>query len=256
MTLLELLIAMSIMVMVVGTLGALARGVQQSYEYADGHCQAAQHARVVLDRIARTVREAAANEEFPGLLVVPDAGGPNEFPEALVVWHPDGSPANPDGRPLMSELVVFCPDDSQPNRLLELSVPGDNRQAPAVDDSTGWRSEIDAMRLGGERIQLTDLLRTCSINNLPSTAVRGAVRFQSRLRPSEDEWDDYRDGKLDFDELSWAQGLYGSRTGLRQVSLNIELQLMPGKDHAAMEAEAYPAIPFFGSASLYYELRQ
>ena len=70
MTLLELVVAMTIMVMVVVALGGLTRTVQQGFEYSEGYGVATQHARVVLDRIAQNVCQATANDQFPGCIVV------------------------------------------------------------------------------------------------------------------------------------------------------------------------------------------
>ena len=77
-TLLELLVAMSIMAMVVVSLGTLANGVQQGFDYTEGHSTATQHARVTLERITRSVREAQASEQFPG------AGGDGEGGHVVV----------------------------------------------------------------------------------------------------------------------------------------------------------------------------
>ena len=258
-TLLELLIATSIMAMVVVTLGTLAHGVQSAFEYTEGHGLAVQHARVVLDRIARRVEDATANEHFPGFLVVPWREGSLEFPEVLVVWHPDGEAADPDGLPRYDELVIYAPNLSVPSQLLEFTIPSDTRTVPPPGDLAQWRSELDTLRSSGhlQSVALTDLLRVCRVPGTSgSSPWRGAVRFGSRLRPSAADWARYESGELEWAELPWAQGTYGSRTGMRQAALQIELQLMPGKAPVVAEASAQTAVPFFGAAARYYPLER
>jgi len=99
--------------------GGLARTAQQSFEYAEGYGTATQHARVALDRIARNVAEATANERFPGCLVVSETVGTYEYPDTLVVWHPSAAPVDPTGLPRYKELIVYCPDPNTPGRLVE-----------------------------------------------------------------------------------------------------------------------------------------
>jgi len=257
-TLLELLIAISILAMVVGSLGALARGVQQGFEYTEGHGMATQHARVALDRIARTAGEATASEHFPGFIVVADEVGGWRFPDTLVVWRPNGAAADPDGLPRYNELVIYFPDRWSPNRLVETTVPWDWRTVPPVENEAQWRAEIAAIKHNphAPRVTLTELLRRCPVPEDPGAPWRGAARFETRLRPSKGEWDQYRDGSLSWDDLAWVQGIYGAETGLRQAWLRIELQLIPGEEWVAIDPAAQRAIPFFGSAALYYEMHR
>jgi prepilin-type N-terminal cleavage/methylation domain-containing protein len=256
MTLVELLVAMSILVLVAGTLAALGRGVQQSYEYCEGYGQATQHGRVALERIERTVDEATANEQFPGFLVLADTVGSWRLPEVLVVWHPPGAPADLAGLPRYSELVIFCPDWYSQNQLVEITVPGDTRVVPAVTDLAAWRTEVTAIRKNAlsRSVTLTDLVRTCPIPESTALPIRGAVRFESRLRPSQSEWNEYQAGTRAWNAIAWPQGIFGTKTGLRQAWLRIELQLMPGADWVANEEETLQPMPFFGSAAVYYEL--
>ena len=190
---LELLIAMSIMVMVVGTLGVLAKAIQQSYAYTEGHGTATQHARVALDRIANTVAQSTTNDQFPGAIVVADTVGEWRFPDVLVVWRPTNDPIDPDGLPRFNELVIYCPNVDEPNELVELTLPGDTRTVPPVSNLSQWRSEISAIRTGGSgnSVTLTKLLRTCLTTDASESGARGAVRFETRLRPSLAEWDAY-----------------------------------------------------------------
>ena len=251
-TLLELMIAMTIMVMIVGTLGVMANGIQQSYEYTDGHGTATQHARVVLERIGRTVRKATANEQFPGAIVVSESIGPWQFPDVLVVWRPDGDPAAPDGLPQFNELVIYCTDSQSPNRLVELTIPSDTRPVPKVDEQSQWQSDIAAIRQTGvgESVTLTKLLRSCSVTDSldSSSQLRGSVRFQTRVRPS-------MTCTLDWKDKAWVQNLYTSQTGLRQVWVGTELQLVPKPDMSGGEESAYRPIVFFGSEAIYYMMR-
>ena len=270
MTLLELLIAMSIMAMVMGALGALAKGVQEGFRYTEGHGLATQHARVVLERIGRTVREATANEKFPGVIVVATNVSSWRFPDTLAVWRPvdpDGNridPAEPDGLPRYNELVIFCPHPDEPGRLVEIVGTQD---IPLSDDKGNWAAQIEAIKSAGidQAVTLTELIRTGRVTDAAALPKwRGAIRFERRLRPSREDWVSYQavlalpeatkeEKETAWEKLSWVQGIYGSQTGLRQVWLRTEIQLTPSE---RANAGGDRPIPFLGSAALYYEMHK
>lgn len=256
MTLLELLVAMSVMVLIAGTLSGLAIGVQQGYDYAQGYGIATQHARVALERITRTVSQATASEQFPGFLVLADTQAPWRFPDTLVVWRPTGAAADPNGRPRFNELVIYCPDIQFPNRLLEITVPGDARVTPPVADTASWKAEVAAIRNSSSatKVVLTDLLRRCTLPETSPPQVRGAVRFESRLLPSESEWAGYKAGTIEWKNLSWVQYIYGNRSGLRQAWMRMEMQVAVGQSSAGSQPDPGVVIPFYGSAAVYYRL--
>lgn len=258
-TLLELLLAVSIMLMIVGTLGTVARAVQYHFEYGEGHATATQHARVVLERITRAVNEATASESFPGVLVVPTTVSSASFPDALVVWHPSAAAADPEGLPRYNELVVFCLDATDRGQLVELTMPTDGRTVPATGDLSAWRNSI-AAALGSSSskiVRLTDMLRLGSpagIDPAIDPNRRGAVRFTRFVQPSEAEWAAYQAGTRAWDELSWVQGVFGPEHGLRQMRVEIELQLLPSTAWTVSTGDGVQAVPYFGSAALYDEL--
>lgn len=261
-TLLELLIAVAIMVLIAGSLGVLSEAVHNGSQFAEGHGLATQHARVALEEIARTVNAATANEKFPGFIVVRDElPGGWVFPAALVVWSSTEAPYEASSGtsvprlPLLKDLVIYAPDRAAPNRLMRIRMAADctSTERLAEDDATR-QSQIAAIResAASERVILTDLLRTAPVPSSPSVR-RGMVWFAERYRPSDQDW---KDARLAWDELPWVQGIRGSQTGLRQAWLRIELQLMPGGQAASSDPEGQQAIPFFGSAALYYSVHQ
>lgn len=259
-TLLEMLLALAILVMIAGTLGGLATAVQMNSDYGEGQGTATQHARVVLERIERSVAEAVANESFPGFLVVAQYVGTWRFPDTLVVWRPpDGArPADPEGLPRFNEVVIYCPNPRQPGQLQEIRLPNDARVVPPVENEAAWAAEIAAIQQAqtGQIVALTDRLRTCSVSGASSATPRGAVRFESRLLPSAAEWQQYRSGTLAWRKLSWVQGIYGAQTGLRQAWLRIELQLVPEGATGLGSAGQQQPVVFFGSAARYYEMHR
>ncbi len=260
------MIAMTVMLMVVGTLGGLARTVQQGYEYSEGYGIATQHARIALDRIAQNVCQATANEQFPGCLVVAESVNSYRYPDTLVVWRPGGdasnptglprTPADPSGLPRYNELLIYCPDANTPSRFVELTAPGDSRTVPAADNDAAWQAALSALKrdAGTKSVLLSDLLRTCSTSATGGGSLRGAVRFETRLRPSADDWTSYKTGGTTWMNLPWVQGIYGSQAGLRQVWVRTELQLIPGVAWIESNPAAAAAVPYLGSAALYYQL--
>jgi hypothetical protein len=257
MTFVELMLAMSVLALVVGTLAGLARTSQQEFEYSQGYGGATQHARVAIDRITRTIYGATANEQFPGCLVIAETVNGWRYPDTLVVWHPSGAAADPDGLPRYCELVIYCPQANNPGRLVEITAPADTRTVPAITDSASWQSQIAAIKSDAQSkvVQLSDLLRVCPISTATGAALRAAVRFETRLRPSQTDWDNYKADSVNWTDLPWVQGLYGWQRGMRQVWVRMELQLLPQAPNGTAGAANEVPVSFFGSASLYYQMR-
>lgn len=257
MTLAELLVATTIMTMIAGAMATLAVTVHTANDHTRGQIVSSQHARVALGRIEQALEKAVASEQFPACLVVSEQVGGQQLPQTLVVWSPPTTAANPAGLPLVSELVVFGPDPSHPQKLLEVRAPTDNSIAPATSDTGAWRTLTDQMLTSPttDKIILLDRLRTAPLSgdwsdSLTPSDLRGVVRFRRVMAPTAQEWADYRASSLAWDEIAWPLDSYRSTSGTRVVVCQTEMQLVAGD----MAAATTTAIPFFGSASLSYEL--
>ncbi len=257
MTLAELLVAGTVLVMIGGAMSTLAYAVYASYEVCRDQSGAAQHARVSIDRIERAVSDSTASESFPGCLIVNFTADNFVFPDTLAVWRPGGTAADPTGLPRINELVVFSCSPSQPNQLLEITWPGNTGVVPAASNALAWQLLIDSFHSSGETIKtpLTDRLHTGTVDSTPLldgllSSDRGLIRFQRLMAPSESQWSQYRGGQRAWQNLDWPLDLYGSQTGMRTVNLHVELQVCSGL------AEKPDPLPFFGSANVTYALRK
>jgi prepilin-type N-terminal cleavage/methylation domain-containing protein len=250
-TLVELLIAMAVMSIICGALGMLATTVYTASEYGEGNSTANQHGRVVIERIERIVRQAVANEDHPGIAVLSDRVGSWTFPDTLIVWTVD---TNDDNLPQMRELVVFCPDPSQPQELLELTDPNDTTTVSLRDeDASSLRTAVDRLRQSpGKRVLLTELVRVAKVG----VQWRAAVRFHRELRPSGADWQAYKSGSTAWEQLPWVQDIKGSSFGLRQSWVRFELQLMPSHSDVDGDVSGQETLILFGSAALYYQMQR
>jgi len=245
-TLLEILLAVGIAAMIVTATAALVKTSEGAFEENTGQAEALQAGRMYLERIRRLFSESYANELFPGARVVGDVGPSGTFPECLVVWHPAGSPLQPDGLPKVNELIFFYPNPSQPSEALEVTVPHRSETAPAYEDASAWRTLVTTVKSDGLRKTVTwcDRLRTFEIDGTR----RAALRFGIRLRPTSAEWNDTA---IAWQAMAWPQGLFSPHTGVRHVWLALELQIQA----RAGDASATGAVPLFGSAARMYVLR-
>ena len=256
MTLVELLLASSIMAMAVVAMASLGSVTQSAASYTNGHNGVVEQARMIAARIKRTVEGATASDEFPGFIVIAATVDGQRFPDSLVVWHPEGDAVDPDGLPRANELVIYTPHPAFPNTLVEITLPGDSQIMPAISDTASWRSELLSAQLGADskQVVLSRQLRVCTTTgeafNGYTPKRRGAIRFEGRLRPSAEEVDFYKAATLDWDAMTWAQGIRSAETGLRQAWVRFELQLVP-EDVVGGES-----VPFFGSAALYHEMKR
>jgi hypothetical protein len=218
-SLIELMMVTTILVMMAGAMAALATVVQSGHDFNQENNVTTQYGRVVLERIERAIASATASEEFPGCFVYSEQLNGWSYPDTLVVWYAKTPVANPDGLPMLDELVVFCPNPKAPAELLEIRLTNATGSAPALDDTASWLALIFDFKYGNnaQRVPLTEMLRTASLDEGDAFHKRGAVRFDVKLRPSAEEWREYQLGSRDWSDLSWAQSVHGSRTGLRQT---------------------------------------
>jgi hypothetical protein len=249
-TLVELMLSVTILSFTVAALGMMSRAVEISSEYNQGYGTATQHARVTFDRLDRAINQAYSNSSWPGVWVTEDTVGTYNFPDTLVVWRPSGTPTNPQGAPVVSELVLFCPNPSATNQLLEITVPGDTRTLPSPSNTAAFKSFIDGLKTasGANTVLLTNLIYTAAISG--SAQPRAAVRFVVTLSPTDAQLATYP--SVTWQNLPWPQGICSPTMGLRQVWVRTELQLIPGGTWTVTNTAGQQAVPYFGSSSFCY----
>jgi Tfp pilus assembly protein PilV len=253
-TLAEVLVASAVCVLISGAMAVMADGIEQAASYTFAQETAHQHARVALERIQNAVNNAAATNDNPPVAVLADVSGVYTFPETLVVWRSD---TNGNDTPQANELVVFCANPSDPKQLWELSNPSD-LQTVSMSNAGALQTLVTAMKANGaaKKTVVTSLLRSCRSHDLG--APKPALRFEVIMRPSAADWTTYQASSktaADWSNLPWAQGIVGSNCGLRQVRVNCELQVLPDDRNAVAAPDSF-AVPFLGSAAMYYELKQ
>lgn len=255
-TLIELMIATSIMTIMAGVLGGLALSVQMQSRHSQGHGEAVQHARVVLDRMQRAMHEAQTSPSFPGFHVVADTYGTYKLPDTIVIWKPQTTAVDPKGLPRWNEVVVYAPRPTSPNILLEIRNPSDSRVVPPLTDTTAWRNELITLKASNttEVVELTPLLRTANIATVGVPRLHAAIRFDTLTRPDDVQWAQYKSGTRSWENIDWVQSIYGTKTGLRQHWCRIELQLQPGVDADLDDTTGQSALTFFGSAAVYQKM--
>ncbi len=247
-TVVELLVASSVIALILGALAMMATGLRTQQESSQQYAMAMMHARTVLQRIERACRGAYANATFPGFVVFAEQVGSDLYPDVLVVWRPTSRPSDPTGLPLWKELVIFGWNRTAPSELLEITAPNDSTRVPALTDVASWRSRLDSLRAGNgsQRVVLTDQLRVAQPPSAPEQ-MRGVVRFDPELQPSTQQWEDWKAGRLAWTDLSWPQGLFGTSYGVRQNRCRIELQLREGSS-----GDPQRTLVFYGSAAIYF----
>jgi prepilin-type N-terminal cleavage/methylation domain-containing protein len=255
MTLVELMISLTILTMIAATVATMALAVQTAGNYVRERGTAVQHARVVLDRIDRTLQSATVSEQFPGFLVLSwsDSGG--TFPDTLVIWKPSTTAADPSGVPRANELVIIRPDPNNPAQLLEITNPSEPATVTYPASATAsWQTLVDTLssRTNASKVVLTDLLRVAAVGTSAGAKQRGAIRFRASLLPSDADLGRYRDGLASWTSLPWPQNLSGNRYGVRSLACFTELQLVPSPEATSADE----ALPFFGSAMIWKEVKQ
>lgn len=188
--------------------------------------------------------------------------------------------------PLVGELLIYTWDASAPGHLIEAAFPGQTTvfEFTAADLTTQVTNLLASKT--GELIPLCERLRVSSVSDSgttislptlptvpsspwgpslptmpappssspsPSSSTEldvGNIRFTLTLTPSDSDLATASPQTTAWTQLNWPQGRFGSRSGMRQANLQMELQVEP--DGIVRASDTVSAIPFFGSASVRY----
>jgi prepilin-type N-terminal cleavage/methylation domain-containing protein len=256
-TLAELLCAVAILTILAGAMGTLAYGVSNANDYCRGQNEAAQHARVVLERIRRNVIGCKASETFPGCVVASTTVGSYSYPDRLLIWKSDGVVAGATEYPRYKDLVVYTYNPSRPIELLEIT--STDTTALTSASNTALNTVVDALLASGSSTKtvITDRLDLATTgsgtgtrlaNLLADSAARGMIRFRIVMSPTATQWTQYKASTRTWANIDWPLDQYGPGTGTRRVSCLTELQML------ADDTSEKPSVPFFGSATKVYLL--
>ena len=271
MTLAELLISMAILSMMSVVLAGMSNAVNSAWSYTKGIEETDLQAQAALERIEYMVSQTGTykltgQSTRAGMTVVTRPVGKNQLPDVLVLWtggRSGGMATNgvQSRLPFVGELLIYTWDASTPASLIEVAFPGQTASFDfaASDLSTQVTNLLNAKT--AEIIPLCTQLRVSSLSTTSTTTNRsttssstmqsvGNLRFTLSQNPTDTELASAAPQTKAWTQLNWPQGTFGNRSGMRQATLQIELQVEP--DGIARASDTVTAIPFFGSASLRY----
>lgn len=221
-----------------------------------------------------------------GLAVINRPVEAHQLPDVLVLWtggRSGGMAASglQSRLPIVGELLIYTWNSSTPSQLVEVAFPGqtdafDFAASDLVTQVTNLLASTSA-----EVVPICERLRVSSMSasssstsvtyptgpsspygpSLPETPPStpssssgassvGNLRFTLTLTPSDTDLASATPQTTAWTQLNWPQGTFGSRSGIRQANLQIELQVEP--DGIVRASDTVTAIPFFGSASRRY----
>ena len=256
-TLAEVLCATAILTLLAGAMATLAFGVGGANDYSRGQSEAAQHARVALDRIRQNIINCKASESFPGCVVAATTVSSYVYPDRLLIWKSDGVAAGATEYPKRKDLIVYACNPSRPLELLEVTTT--DATVLTSTSNAELNSVVDAMLASqsSTKTVISDRLDIATTSNgtgttatelLADDAARGMLRFRILMSPTNSQWSEYKAGTRTWVNIDWPLDQYYTNAGTRRVSCLTELHML------ADDAGEKPAIPFFGSATKTYLL--
>lgn len=252
-TLVELMVAASVMSLVAVTLGGLVHAVDTARSYISGMQLASSQGQFAIDRIKSAVQRAGTYQSESGSTVF-GAGviWNSDRPEILVVWtggreesrSDQGTSTDP---PPANEIVIYTPDPDAPHRLVEIAVPSATGTVDFADAGFETRiRQIISNSEPDERVTICDRIRIA----VDGTDTAAALRFEAEQTPSDGDVATTAPQTSEWRNLNWYGGISSSTAGLRHFLLRIELQVLT--DGTPGDPASKIAMPIFGAASRRY----
>jgi hypothetical protein len=253
MTLVELMVAASVMSLVAVTLGGLVQAVDTARGYINSMQLASFQGQFAIDRVKSAVQRSGTYRLGSSSTVAGVAAIWNsDRPDTLVVWTGGREESLSDQGtlnrlPLANEIAIYTPDPDGAERLVEIVVPS----ASGTIDFAASNFETRVRQLiansdPDERVTLCDRVRVAA-NNTDRVA---ALRFEIEQTPDSGAIATTAPGTVNWRSLQWYGGISSSSAGLRHILVRIEIQVLT--DGTPGDPASEIAMPVFGSASRRY----
>lgn len=267
-TLVELVMSLATTALLIVVLSGLIMAVHRAREHTHGLEDATTQARATLERIRFMISQAGLHEISgqpiqPGLAIVPHRWGVLDMPDVLVVWsggRQGGLADNGvlDREPLISELIVYGPDPAAPQQLVEFAFPSQTGelsfQASSFDSTILSLLESSA----AEKLVLCDRVRVSQLDAYGwfAAATQANVRFQLETTPTAGAIAATSPGSPEWFALPWAQGVVSRLNGLRQTTVQVELQVLTRPPGGPFDDHPDRSLPFYDSVSRRHVYRE
>lgn len=254
------MIGMSLLSMLAVVLSGLVSAVSSSRNYTAGLEEANIQSQAALDRIKYIashagVYQTTGQETVPGFAVVTHNRNGQTIPDTLVIWSGGRSGGlatqGPlDRLPVVNELLIYTPNPNNPAQLVELVVSTNSNTIDFKSQSFDTTIRSLITRDDAEMLRVMDRLRVTNLANDGSTSGNtGCVWFELSQTPNDAAIASATVGTESWMALPWVQGIAAGSNGLRQVTINIELQANTDYHN---KIDSTDTQPFLGALSYRY----
>jgi hypothetical protein len=148
-----------------------------------------------------------------------------------------------------AEKISLCDQLRQSTLSTSGSIANNSVSTPSVTVPGGFGS-LYGPSLPSTPSGSSTSTSSSSTTKASATQSIGSARFALTMTPTDSELASATPQTTAWTQLSWPQGTFSNRSGMRQATLQIELQVEP--EGIVRASDSVSAIPFFGSASLRY----
>lgn len=263
-TLAELLMAMAISSILIVALGGIVTTTQSAWSHTKGIEDSQAQVTATFDRIKMMVSQAGIYQTSGqppqvGLAVVTHSWNSMDIANTLVVWTGgrNGGISNQGvlaRLPNINELLIYTIDPNDSHNLVEIALPGVNStidfNSPSFNSTIRSAIQSTAVEsaLLSNRVKKTQFI----LSGSPWGPSTGNIRFEIIKSPSDSSLSGVSPGTSAWMDLPWPQGTASANSGLRQVTINYEMQFESTERTSLNDLNSPTALPFFGSSSRYY----
>ncbi|HBL41833.1 prepilin-type N-terminal cleavage/methylation domain-containing protein [Gimesia sp.] len=263
-TLVELLMSMAISSMLIVALAGIVTATQSAWQHTRGIEDSQSQINATFDRIKLMISQAgvyhiSGQPPRAGLAVVTNSWNSIDIPNTLVVWS-GGRQGGLSAQgtitrlPQLSEILIYTVDPADAHNLIEIAFPDANTTIDfnSASFNNTIRSAINSSQaesaLLSNRVKCSQYL----LSGTPWGPAVGNVFFSLVKTPSDSSLGSVSPGTAAWMNLAWPQGTASASSGLRQVTVNCEVQFETAEQTDLNEVNSTSALPFFASGTRYY----
>lgn len=256
--------AMSISAILIVALAGIVTATQSAWKHTQGIEDSQAEITASFERMKLMISQAGVyqvNGQPPraGLAVVTRPWNYIDLPDVLVVWsggRQGGISQNGvlNRLPRMNELLVYTSDPVETQHFVEIAFPDATAEIDFRSSSFASTIRTAIQSNQAETALLSKRLKNSQymLSGKPWGPCAANINFRMTSTPDDASLLTVSPGTSGWMNLPWPQGTVSASSGLRQVTINYEIQFETAEQTALNEINSTTALPFFGSSSRLY----